>query len=535
MPDAVVIGAGPNGLVAANHLVDHGWSVIVLESAAEPGGAVRSGQLTLPGFTHDMFSAFYPLALASGAMSSLGLERYGLTWRHADLVLSHPLLDGRCASLSTDPERTSASLDDFAAGDGQAWLRMVADWDRIADPLIGAILGPFPPVRHAARLARRLGTTGLLRLTRHALLPVRRMAAELFRGEGAALLLGGSALHADLSPEGAGSGLYGWFLCCLGQRYGFPVPEGGASALTSAMVRRFESKGGQLLCRSRVTKVLIRQGRAVAVQTDAGVTVDARRAVLADVAAPLLYRDLVGEDLLPAAFLSDLRAFEWDSSTVKVDWALSHPVPWNSPGAAQAGTVHIADDFDNLTEFSGQVAMGLLPSRPFLLFGQQSRADSSRSPAGTETAWAYMHVPRLIRGDAAGEISVSDSSEDREWVLPLVERIEARVERLAPGFRDSILGRHCFGPADFESEDANLCLGAIGGGTAQLHQQLVFRPVPGAGRPETPIANLFLASSSAHPGPGVHGAAGANAARAALLPWPRARSALLGRGRLNRA
>jgi phytoene dehydrogenase-like protein len=227
--------------------------------------------------------------------------------------------------------------------------------------------------------------------------------------------------------------------------------------------------------------------------------------------------------------MADLQRFEWDTSTVKVDWALARPVPWRAPEAVQAGTVHIADDFNNLTEFSAQLSMGHLPARPFLLFGQQSRADPSRSPPGTETAWAYTHVPRVIREDAAGEIQVSPLTAQTEWLPALVDRIEARVERLAPGFREAVIGRHVFGPEELQSQDANLHLGAIGGGTAQLHQQLIFRPVIGGGRPETPIANLYLASASAHPGGGVHGASGANAARAAYLGMRKSRAVLVGR------
>lgn len=529
MPDAVVIGAGPNGLVAANQLADEGWSVLVLEAGPEPGGAVRTAELTIPGFRHDLFSAFYPLAKASPAIRDLRLEDHGLRWRRSPLVLAHPLLDGRCASISLDVDITADSVGAFAPRDAEAWRSMMAGWQRVGGPLVASLMSPFPPVRSAARLAGRLGPAGTLRLARHALLPVRRMTEEMFEGVGAGLLLGGSSLHTDLSPEAAGSGFYGWLLACLGQQVGFPVPEGGAGALTAALVTRLRSKGGDVVCGSKVEKVLIRGGRAVAVRIVGGGTVDARRAVLADVNAPALYCDLVGEEHLPPGFLADLEQFQWDTSTVKVDWALSRPVPWSSPEAADAGTVHVADDFNNLTEFSAHLAMGLLPSRPFLLFGQQSRADPSRSPEGTETAWAYTHVPRRLLGDAAGELDLHGGDDEARWLPRFVDRIEARVEALAPGFRSTILGRHSFAPVGMEATNANLSLGAINGGTSQLHQQLVFRPLPGAGRPETPVGGLYLASSSAHPGGGVHGAAGANAARAALLPFSRARSVLIGR------
>lgn len=531
MPDAVVIGAGPNGLVAANYLADAGWSVVVSEAGSEPGGAVRTGELTLPGFRHDLFSAFYPLAVASPAIKGLKLEDHGLRWRNAPLVLAHPMLDGRCASVSTNVEVTASSLDEFAAGDGDAWRSMIDKWARIEAPFLDALLTPFPPVRAAAKLGARLGGRGSLRFARHALLPVRRMTEELFDGVGAGLILGGSSLHADLSPEAAGSGLYGWLLACLGQRFGFPVPEGGACALTAALVRRLESLGGRVMCDSQVERVVIRRGRAVAVKIRGGAEIDAHRAVLADVNAALLYKVLVGAEHLPGGVIEDLERFQWDTSTVKVDWALSRPVPWTADDARLAGTVHIADDFNNLTEFSSHLAMGLIPERPFLLFGQQSKADPSRSPLGTETAWAYTHVPRRVLADAGGNLDISGGPGNPKWLEGFVDRIESRVERFAPGFRELILARHVFSPAAMQAANPNLDLGAISGGTSQLHQQLIFRPLPGFGRPETPVTGLYLASSSAHPGGGVHGAAGANAARAALLPLTRFRTATIGRGR----
>ncbi|HLI01477.1 MAG TPA: NAD(P)/FAD-dependent oxidoreductase [Acidimicrobiales bacterium] len=540
--DAVVIGSGPNGMVAANLLADEGWTVTVLEAAPTPGGAVRTEELTVPGFHHDVFSAFYPLAAVSPALQRLQLEDHGLRWRHAPLTLAHPLPEGRAAAIFPDLDATAASLDALCPGDGAGWLDMIGRWDAVSGPLIGAIMGTFPPVGPALRLFGRLGPTGLLRLGRHALLPVRRMGEELFSGPGPRLLLGGCALHADLGPEAAGSGMYGWLLACLAQRQGFPVPEGGAGALIAALVDRLRSRGGTLACGTEVTRVVVRHGRAVGVETRDGGAVTARRAVIADVAAPALYLELVGAEHLPPSLLADLRHFQWDTATVKVDWALSGPIPWAAPEARRAGTVHVADDFDNLTAYAAQLAMGQLPDRPFLLVGQQSMADPGRSPAGTETAWAYTHVPRRLVADAAGQLAVPPaaasgspaSAGSSAWLPGFVARIEARLEALAPGFSDRIIGRSVLGPGDLQDRNANLHGGAIGGGTAQLHQQLVLRPVPGSGRPETPVAGLYLASSSAHPGAGVHGAAGANAARAAVLPLGRARAALLGRGLQSR-
>jgi phytoene dehydrogenase-like protein len=521
--DAVVIGAGHNGLVAANVLVDAGWEVVVLEAQPVPGGAVRSAELTRPGFVHDVFSAFYPLAAASPVLSRLELESYGLRWRHSPLVLAHPSREGPCAVLSTDVDETAASLDLFARGDGDSWRRLYGLWEQVGHDFVEALTAPFPPLRAAARVAAGLGRDGLPRFARQSLLPVRRMAQEQFAGAGGGLLLAGNAMHTDLSPEAAMSGLFGWLLCCLGQERGFPVPEGGAGQLIASMVRRLEGRGGQLHCNTPVTRIDVRRGRAVGVTTADGDAVPVRRAVLADVGAPALYMDLVGPEHLAPRLVEDIGRFQYDSATVKVDWALSGPVPWSAEKAAQAGTVHLAESMDALTDFAAQLAQGLVPARPFLVFGQMNVADPTRSPAGTETGWAYTHVPQRVRGDALGRLK---GTWDRGEEETFVERMEAEVEALAPGFGDLILDRHVLTPVSLQDANANLIGGAVNGGTAQIHQQLVFRPTPGLGRTETPITGLYLASASAHPGGGVHGAPGANAARAALRAVQRRRTLL---------
>lgn len=513
MVDAVVVGAGPNGLVAANTLADAGWDVLVLEAQPEPGGAVRSAALTLPGFRHDVFSAFYPLAPVSPALARLHLEDYGLRWLRAPLALANPTYDGRCAIISPDVDETAASLDAYAGGDGDGWRRLLAPWDRHGRELVDCLLGPFPPVRAGGRLAAKLRARDLLELARTGLVPVRRMAEEHFAGEGGALLLAGNALHTDLSPESAGSGFFGWLLCCLAQRHGFPVPEGGAGELTAALVARLASAGGQVRCDSRATRVEVRNGRAVGVEVDSGETILARRAVVADVTAPHLYGTLLAGVDLPVRLRADLERFQWDTATVKVDWALSGPIPWTCADACRAGTLHLADSLDDLSRWATSLVTRTVPADPFLVFGQQSVTDPTRQPPGAETAWAYTHVPRDVARDEAGAISGRWDDVDAE---AMVERIEARVERVAPGFRRLVIGRHVIVPPAFAAADANLDLGAINGGTAQLYQQLVFRPTPGTGRPGTAVDGLYLASASAHPGGGVHGACGHNAASAAL-------------------
>ncbi|GLV88045.1 dehydrogenase [Streptomyces lavendulae subsp. lavendulae] len=514
MPDAVVIGAGPNGLVAANLLVDSGWSVEVLEAQEEPGGAVRSDRGVHPEYVSDLFSAFYPLAASSPVLARLDLAAEGLRWSHAPRVLAHPLPDGRCAVLERRVEETSAGLEAFAPADGDAWRNMYRTWSRVGPDLVRALFTPFPPVRAGLRLATKLRAADGLRLARNLALPVRRLGEEEFAGAGGRLLLAGNALHADLSPEAVGSGGFGWLMSMLGQSHGFPVPVGGAGALTAALVSRLRRRGGVLRCGERVTSVVVRGGRAVAVRTAGGVAVGARRAVLADTSATALYRDLVGEEHLPSRLLRDLERFQWDFATFKVDWALTGPVPWTAPQAAGAGTVHVADGIDSLTRFASQIAMGHVPDEPFALFGQMTTADPSRSPAGTESAWAYTHLPQRIARDA-GPDHITGRWDAREQEA-MADRVEGQVERFAPGFRTLIRARRILAPTTLQAMDENLHNGAINNGTTALHQQAIFRPTPGTGRPETPVKGLFLTSAAAHPGGGVHGAPGANAARAVL-------------------
>ncbi|MFG3054036.1 phytoene desaturase family protein [Kitasatospora sp. NPDC048239] len=524
MPDAIVIGAGPNGLVAANVLADAGWRVDVLEGRPEPGGAVRSDRGVHPGYVHDVFSSFYPLAAASPAIGALDLGAYGLRWSHAPTVLAHPLADGRCATLHHGAAATCAALESaFGTADAEAWQRLSRLWGELDPHLLRTLFTPFPPVRAGVAVAARLRAAGGLRALRLLTLPVRRLAQEEFTGPGAGLLLAGCALHADLLPEGVGSGAFGWLMAMLGQQVGWPVPVGGAGALAGALVRRLESLGGRVYCDAPVVEVVVRGGRALGVRTADGQAYRARRAVLADVPAPALYGGLVGWEHLPPRMRADLRRFQWDFSTVKVDWALDGAIPWTAPAAIPAGTVHLGADLDELSDYALQLTTGRLPRRPFALLGQMTTADPARSPAGTESAWAYTHVPQTIRDDL-GPDAITGRWDDRE-AAAMAERIENQVERFAPGFRDRIVARRILTPPVLQSLNPSLVGGAINGGTTAPYQQLVFRPVPGTGRPETPVTGLYLASSSAHPGGGVHGACGANAARAAL----RAQRLLAGR------
>ncbi|MDI6101483.1 NAD(P)/FAD-dependent oxidoreductase [Actinoplanes sp. NEAU-A12] len=498
--DAIVVGAGHNGLVAANKLADQGWTVRVLEATPHPGGAVRSGAITAPGYLSDLFSAFYPLGYASPVMKSLDLD---LRWAHAPDVFTHLMPDGRAATVSRDLDRTAESMEQFAPGDGDRWRTAYAEWRSVSDRMLDTLFTPFPPVRHGLGLVRELRVAGALRLSRRLVLSVRELGSEMFDGEGAALALAGCALHTDLSPEEAGGGVYGWLLAMLGQEVGWPAPVGGAQEITSALVRRLESKGGEIVYRAPVTRVLVARGRAMGVRTADGRDWRARRAVIADVPAPALFLDLVGERWLPSRLVEDLQHFRWDGATVKVDWALRTPVPWRNPAASRAGTVHFGADLNGLTRYSAHLASDEVPENPFLLFGQMTTTDPTRSPAGTESVWAYTHLPHRPSWHA-------------DEIAAHVERMESVVEEYAPGFRGEVVGRHVFAPGDMERENPSLVGGALGGGTAAAFQQLFLRPIPGIGRPDTPVDRLYLGSASAHPGGGVHGAPGANAARAAL-------------------
>jgi phytoene dehydrogenase-like protein len=501
--DAIIIGAGHNGLVAANLLADAGWDVLVLETADHAGGAVHCDESVHPGFVSDLYSSFYPLGAASPILRALELHQHGLQWTHAPAVLAHVWPDDRSAAVWRDRDMTATSLDSFAPGDGQAWLDLVEQFERIRQPLLDSLFTPFPPIRAGTRLARRMGIAELLRFARFGVTPVRRFAEEHFRGEAGGLLIAGNALHADLAPEAAGSALYGWLLAMLAQTVGFPVPVGGSSQIAAALTDRLADRGGTLRLNTEVTSIDINDGIATGVRLVNGEHIAAGRAVLADVSAPALYRDLIGLHRLPDRLTADLAKFQWDAATFKVNWALSGPIPWTAKDAQGAGTVHLGVDMNGLTTYAASLAKRQIPHEPFLLLGQMTTADPTRSPIGTESAWAYTHLPEGRRL----------SSEDVQRHTDLIESV---IERNAPGFGDRLIARTVQAPLDLQTADANLHGGAVSGGTAAIHQQLIFRPLPGLGRAETPIDRLYLASASAHPGGGVHGGPGSNAARAAL-------------------
>lgn len=512
--DAVVVGAGPNGLVAANYLADAGWSVLVLESQPEVGGAVRSDTEVHEGFVHDTFSAFYPLAAASRTIQSFQLERHGLVWRHAPAVLGHPLPDGQWAILHRDRDRTARLMDEAHPGDGAAWLELVDQWDRIGPHIVSALLTPFPPVKAGIGALTKLRSVGGLGFVKQMLTPVTDLGRTLFGGVSPRILLAGNAGHADIPLDASGSALMGVLLAMLGQTVGFPVPEGGAGRLTQALASRLESMGGEIRCDAEVVGIDVENGRAVAVRTGEE-RFEARQAVLADVVASNLYGNLVAPDDVPVRVARGMKSFQLDPGTIKVDWALNGPMPWKSRPPYAPGTFHVADSVEQLSEALAQVTAGAIPARPFMLAGQMTTSDGTRSPAGTESLWAYTHVPQHTAYDGGGDDLRGDWG--RDDCERFADRMQARLVELAPDFESRVLARRILGPREMEARNANLVGGALNGGTANLHQQLVFRPVPAqGGRAETGVGGLYLASASAHPGGGVHGAPGMNAARAAL-------------------
>jgi phytoene dehydrogenase-like protein len=494
--DALVVGSGPNGLTAAITLAQSGLRVLVLEASERPGGAVASEELTLPGFTHDTFSAVHPAGAASPVFARLPLERHGLRWIHPPVCYAHPLADGSAVALYRDVDRTAAGLERVQAGDGERWRAFAEPFVAHFDALRETMLSGFPPVRGPMRLATGLGPRGMLDFVRLLLMPAQALAEELFESDGARAWLYSSAMHSDVSPRASGSAIAAAYLILLGHGVGWPSPEGGAGRLAQALLAHLQELGGAVRTGARVERVLADRGRAAGVQLAGGERLGAR-VVLADVMPAALAT--LADDALPARYARALRRYRVGPATLKVDWALEGQIPWSAPEAREAGTVHVGGSVAEV--LAGTARSTGLPERPFMLVGQQSLADPTRAPAGRHTAWAYTHGPHTV--DWASE-------RDRH-----VQRMEEQLERFAPGFRERILARHVLAPGDLERRNANLVGGDVGGGSYTL-DQVIFRPIPSLAPYRTPVRGLYIGSAATFPGGAVHGVPGRAAARLAL-------------------
>ncbi|HZL47473.1 MAG TPA: NAD(P)/FAD-dependent oxidoreductase [Solirubrobacteraceae bacterium] len=494
--DALVVGSGPNGLAAAITLARAGRQVLVLEAGERLGGAVATEELTLTGFHHDTFSSVFPAGVASPVFAGMPLERHGLRWIHPAACLAHPLPDGRAVALYRDLDRTAASLDRVHPGDGERWRAFAAPFLSHFDALRQTMLGGFPPVRGPTRLAAGLGPRGMLDFARLLLMPAQALGEELLAGDGTRAWLYGSAMHSDVPPVGAGSAIAAAYMNLLGHGAGWPSPEGGAGRLADALVSYLRELSGTLRTGATVTRLAVERNRVVGVELADGERLGAPL-VIADV-MPAALAALTG-DAFPAGYARALRRYRMGPATLKIDWALDGPIPWNAPEAREAGTVHVGGSASEVLQATAPGSG--LPERPFMLLGQQSLADPSRAPAGKHTAWAYTH----------GSHSV-DWEDQRD---PHVERMEAQIERFAPGFRERILARHVLGPADLQRRNANLLGGDVGGGSYAL-DQVIFRPVPSLAPYRTPVRGLYIGSAATFPGGAVHGVPGHAAARLAL-------------------
>ena len=497
-PDIAVIGSGPNGLVAACVLALRGFRVLVLEAnPRRPGGALGSEEATRPGFVHDVGAAFFPFAAPSPAFRALNLEAEGLEWRRAELESCHPAPDGSVAVISREHDVTARHFG--SEHDGDAWRRL-AEWHgRIEDDLVAGLLLPFPAIRPILRM----GLGNLLRLARIMMSSGRSLASRLFSTEAARRVLPGLALHVDVGPDDRFGAALGYMLGLTATTGGYPVPKGGAQSITDALIRLLERHGGRVRLGAKVSRVIVSNGSARGVELDGGETIETACAVLADTSAPSLLLSLLDDGLVPGRVVRKMKSFEHGWGTFKMDWALSEPVPWSEELAHRSAVVHAGDSLDDLSRFTREVRDGNLPANPYLVIGQQSLADPSRAPEGRHTLWAYSRVPSHPDGgwDAHRE--------------SFADRVDERIEGLAPGFKETILERRAVAPSDLERMDANLVGGDIGGGSNAWHRQLLWRPVFPYFRYRMPVRGLYLCSSYAHPGAGVHGMCGFNAANVA--------------------
>ena len=467
--DAVVVGAGPNGLAAAIALAQAGCSVVVLEAADTPGGGCRSEELTLPGFVHDVCAAIHPLAAASPAIAGLPLAEHGLEWAHPEAPAAHPLPDGRAALLARSLDATADSL----GPDAGAWRRLVGPLVRQWEGLTASVLGPMLRVpRHPVTMT----WFGL-----RAVWPAKALAGRMFEGEEARALFAGLAAHAILDLGAPLTSSFGLTFAASAHAVGWPAAKGGSQRIADALVAHLRSLGGEVETGRRVTSLA---------------DLPAAGAVLFDL-TPRQVVAVAGDRLDPAV-RRRLTRFRYGPGSFKIDYALDGPVPWTAEACNGAGSVHVGGTLEEVVAAEREVVRGRHPERPFVLTSQPSRFDPTRAPTGKHTFWAYCHVPRGSTVDMTGAI-------------------EDQLERFAPGFRDLVLARHTMFPADLERHNANNVGGDVAGGS-HGGLQLVARPRLAVDPYRLPIdgMNAFLCSASTPPGAGVHGMCGWWAAQSAL-------------------
>lgn len=494
-----MIGSGPNGLVAACLLARRGLSVLCLEgNPRRPGGALGTEEATVPGFSHDVGAAFFPLGQVSPALRELPLSEHGVSWLWGEFDSCHPAMDGTAACISRDRELNAQHFG--SARDGARFQSLVDQHARIQAPLVEALFAPFPSVGPMLRV----GFGNLLRVTWLFLKSTAGLSRGWFETETARRVLPGLALHADVGPNDAFGAALAYVLGFTAATVGFPVPRGGAQSITNALVTLLEEHGGKLRLGARVKRIVVREHRAVAVQLASGEEIAVSRAILADTSAPSLFLDLLEDKHVPRRVIRRMKRFPYAWGTFKVDWALSGPVPWSSETARKSAVVHLGENIEDLARFTAEVRDGKLPERPYLVIGQQSLLDPTRAPAGKHTLYGYTHAPSTLEGgwDDARKL--------------FADRVEKRIEELAPGFCETIIERRIVAPPDLEAQNPNLVGGDLGGGSSAWHNQLLFRPVFPYFRYRTPVGGLYLCSSYAHPGGGAHGMCGYNAARAVV-------------------
>jgi len=452
-------------LTAAIILAKAGLRTTVIEAESTIGGGTRSAELTLPGFVHDVCSAVHPLAISSPAWAPFPLAEHGLEWIQPPLPLAHPFDDGSAAILDRSLDRTSERL----GRDGSAYRKRVAGLVGQWTDLTTEILRPLLHVPPNPMLLARFGSL--------AVWPAATAARYIFRTEAARAMFAGLAAHSVLPLEALGSAAFGWVLGIAAHAAGWPIPRGGSQQIANALASYFKTLGGSIRMETRIRLL-----------DDIGPSA----LILCDV-TPRQFVELAGKRL-PDRFADQLKAYRYGPGVFKIDWALGAPISWSAGECARAGTVHLGGTLKEIAASERAPWKGRVDEAPFVLLAQPSRFDPSRAPEGKHTAWAYCHVPNASTVD-------------------MTARIERQVERFAPGFRDTILSRHIFAPADLQRHNANLVGGDITGGAQDL-RQLIFRPTPMLYR--TPLDGVYLCSSSTPPGGGVHGMCGFHAAQLAL-------------------